>query len=83
MPDAQLTENILQSLTAGALNRRDVRADVRRPRPDLRRDAGHQFTQSDFMMLDAGLTVIQWQSGVPVAIYPPDLAIAAPFWPKR
>jgi branched-chain amino acid transport system substrate-binding protein len=31
----------------------------------------------------AGLTVIQWQSGVPVTIYPPELAVAAPFWPKR
>jgi len=33
--------------------------------------------------VDAGLTVIQWQSGVPVTIYPPELAVAAPFWPKR
>jgi branched-chain amino acid transport system substrate-binding protein len=32
---------------------------------------------------DAGLTVIQWQSGVPVTIYPPELAVAAPIWPKR
>jgi branched-chain amino acid transport system substrate-binding protein len=32
---------------------------------------------------DAGLTVIQWQSGVPVTIYPPELAVAAPFWPKK
>jgi branched-chain amino acid transport system substrate-binding protein len=33
--------------------------------------------------VDAGLTVIQWQSGVPVTIYPPDLAVATPLWPKR
>jgi branched-chain amino acid transport system substrate-binding protein len=31
----------------------------------------------------AGLVIIQWQSGVPVAVYPPELAVAKPFWPKR
>jgi branched-chain amino acid transport system substrate-binding protein len=39
--------------------------------------------EEDGRRVDAGLTVIQWQSGVPVTIYPPELAIAAPFWPKR
>jgi branched-chain amino acid transport system substrate-binding protein len=33
--------------------------------------------------VDAGLTIIQWQSGVPVTVYPPDLAFAKATWPKR
>jgi branched-chain amino acid transport system substrate-binding protein len=31
----------------------------------------------------AGVVVVQWQSGVPVTVYPSDLALAAPFWPKK
>jgi branched-chain amino acid transport system substrate-binding protein len=31
----------------------------------------------------AGLAIIQWQSGVPLTIYPDDLATAKPLWPKR
>lgn len=31
----------------------------------------------------AGLTIIQWQSGVPVVVYPENLALAKPIWPKR
>jgi branched-chain amino acid transport system substrate-binding protein len=31
----------------------------------------------------AGLAIIQWQSGVPVTIYPDDLAMAKPLWPKK
>jgi branched-chain amino acid transport system substrate-binding protein len=30
----------------------------------------------------AGLTIIQWQDGVPVTVYPPALAVAEPIWPK-
>lgn len=30
----------------------------------------------------AGLTIIQWQNGVPVTVYPPELAVAEPIWPK-
>jgi branched-chain amino acid transport system substrate-binding protein len=33
--------------------------------------------------VNAGLTIIQWQSGVPVTVYPPDLAMAQPIWPKK
>jgi branched-chain amino acid transport system substrate-binding protein len=25
----------------------------------------------------------QWQSGAPITVYPPDLALAEPFWPKK
>jgi branched-chain amino acid transport system substrate-binding protein len=32
--------------------------------------------------IDAGLLVIQWQNGIPVTIYPPEAAVAAPLWPK-
>jgi branched-chain amino acid transport system substrate-binding protein len=31
----------------------------------------------------AGLAVIQWQNGVPVTIYPDDLAVAKPIWAKK
>ena len=31
----------------------------------------------------AGLAIIQWQSGVPLTIYPDDLAMAKPLWPKK
>lgn len=31
----------------------------------------------------AGLTVVQWQKGVPHTVYPTDLATAQPFWPKK
>lgn len=31
----------------------------------------------------AGLTIIQWQKGVPVTVYPDDLAMAKPIWPKK
>jgi len=30
----------------------------------------------------AGMTIVQWQSGVPVTVFPPQLALAEPFWPK-
>lgn len=33
--------------------------------------------------VDAGLAIIQWQSGVPLTIYPEDLAMAKPLWPKK
>jgi len=32
--------------------------------------------------VDAPLLVIQWQDGVPVTVYPPDAALAAPAWPR-
>ena len=30
----------------------------------------------------AGLTIIQWQNGVPVTVFPDDLALSAPVWPS-
>ena len=30
----------------------------------------------------AGMTIVQWQSGVPVTVFPPELALAQPSWPK-
>lgn len=32
--------------------------------------------------VDAGLVIVQWQDGTPVTVYPSELAIAKPFWPK-
>ncbi len=31
----------------------------------------------------AGMTIVQWQSGIPVTVFPPELALAQPFWPKK
>lgn len=31
----------------------------------------------------ASLTVIQWQDGVPVTVFPEDLALSTPVWPKK
>lgn len=31
----------------------------------------------------AGLTIVQWQKGTPVTVYPSDLALSEPFWPKK
>ncbi|HEX2137838.1 MAG TPA: ABC transporter substrate-binding protein [Microvirga sp.] len=33
--------------------------------------------------IDADLIIVQWQKGVPVAVYPEQSAVAEPFWPKR
>ena len=30
----------------------------------------------------AKLVIIQWQKGVPVTVFPPEIAVAAPIWPK-
>ena len=38
---------------------------------------------SDGRREGAGLTIIQWQSGVPMTIYPPELAVAKANWPKK
>ena len=31
----------------------------------------------------AGLLIVQWQNGIPVTVYPPREAVAAPIWPKH
>jgi len=33
--------------------------------------------------IGAGVVIVQWQGGVPVTVYPEDLALAKPFWPKK
>ena len=33
--------------------------------------------------IGAGVVIVQWQSGVPVTVYPPQLALGAPLWPKK
>jgi branched-chain amino acid transport system substrate-binding protein len=33
--------------------------------------------------VDAEMTVVQWQNGIPVTVFPQKLAVAEPFWPKR
>jgi branched-chain amino acid transport system substrate-binding protein len=31
----------------------------------------------------AGLAIIQWQKGMPVTVFPSEMAVAQPIWPKR
>ena len=31
----------------------------------------------------AQLLIVQWQNGQPVTVFPADLAVATPIWPKR
>ena len=31
----------------------------------------------------AGVVIVQWQNGVPVTVYPSDLAQSSPLWPKK
>jgi branched-chain amino acid transport system substrate-binding protein len=31
----------------------------------------------------AGLTIIQWQDGVPRTVFPNDIALSAPIWPSN
>jgi branched-chain amino acid transport system substrate-binding protein len=31
----------------------------------------------------AGVTIVQWQNGIPVTVFPKEIAMAQPFWPKR
>ncbi|HWV92287.1 MAG TPA: ABC transporter substrate-binding protein, partial [Burkholderiales bacterium] len=33
--------------------------------------------------VEAGLTIVQWQKGTPVTVYPPELAMASPIWAKK
>ena len=33
--------------------------------------------------VNAGLTIIQWQKGTPITVYPPELAMAPPVWIKK
>lgn len=39
--------------------------------------------EADGKRTGAGLTIIQWQNGTPVTIYPPDLAMSKANWPKK
>ena len=32
---------------------------------------------------NAGLVIVQWQHGTPVTVYPPELAVASPYWAKH
>src|SRR3954452_10053091 len=33
--------------------------------------------------VEAEMTVVQWQKGIPVTVFPQKLAVAQPFWPKN
>jgi branched-chain amino acid transport system substrate-binding protein len=33
--------------------------------------------------VEAGLTIVQWQKGIPITVYPPELSVAPPIWAKK
>jgi branched-chain amino acid transport system substrate-binding protein len=45
---------------------------------------GHRIKfDSKGLRENAGLVIVQWQKGTPITVYPPELAVAPPIWPKR
>ncbi|MFA4913247.1 MAG: ABC transporter substrate-binding protein [Burkholderiaceae bacterium] len=60
---------------AQAIRTMDAGKSIYFPGGEMKFDeAGHR--------VGASLTVIQWQDGVPVTVFPEDLALAKPIWPK-
>ena len=37
---------------------------------------------SEVLVAGGPVVIVQWQSGVPVTVFPPQLALSEPFWPK-
>lgn len=45
---------------------------------------GHRIKfDSKGLRENAGLVIVQWQKGTPITVYPPELAVAVPIWPKH
>jgi branched-chain amino acid transport system substrate-binding protein len=45
---------------------------------------GHRIKfDSKGLRENAGLVIVQWQKGTPITVYPPELAVAPPIWPKH
>lgn len=45
---------------------------------------GHRIKfDSKGLRENAGLVIVQWQHGTPVTVYPPELAVAPPYWAKH
>ncbi len=60
-----------------ALRRMDMRDG-----PALAFPGGHLKFDDKGRRVDAQLVIIQWQSGRPLAVYPPEIATAPAVWPK-
>jgi len=71
---------------AGAADRVKVTEALRtmdmRDGPALCYPGGHLKFDDKGRRVDAQLVVIQWQSGKPVAVFPPEIATAPAIWPK-
>jgi branched-chain amino acid transport system substrate-binding protein len=73
--------------TAGVAERHKVAEAIRgmdvRDGPALFYPGHHLRFDSAGRRMDAQLAIIQWQGGKAVTVYPEDVALAKPFWPKR
>jgi branched-chain amino acid transport system substrate-binding protein len=65
-----------RNAVAGALRTIDMHDG-----PALCFPGGHLKFDAKGRRVDAVLCVIQWQSGKPVAVYPPEIAVAPAIWP--
>jgi branched-chain amino acid transport system substrate-binding protein len=72
--------------TAGAADRRKVAEAIRKmdttEGPARYFPGGRVKFDENGRRVGADVVVVQWQSGVPVTVYPPASAVAEPIWPK-
>jgi branched-chain amino acid transport system substrate-binding protein len=72
---------------AGSTDRRKVAAAIRAmdttEGPAKYFPGGRVKFDENGRRVDADVVVVQWQNGVPVTVYPTDVAVAKPIWPKR
>ncbi|HWE18973.1 MAG TPA: ABC transporter substrate-binding protein [Hyphomicrobiaceae bacterium] len=72
--------------TAGAADRRKVAEAIRKmdtaDGPARYFPGGRVKFDENGRRVGADVVVVQWQSGVPVTVYPPASAVAEPIWPK-
>ena len=78
-----MTQNVISK--AGKADRRAVAEGLRTldGGPSKHYPGGQLKFDEKGRRVGAGVVIVQWQSGVPVTVFPPDLALAAPFWPKK
>ena len=71
--------------TAGKADRQAVAEAIRKmdDGPSKYFPGGQMKFDDKGRRVGAGLAIIQWQSGVPVTVYPPEAAVSKPIWPKK
>lgn len=73
--------------TAGTADRKKVAEAIRTmdttSGPAAFYPGGRIKFNADGRRTEAGLVIIQWQNGEPLTVYPPNVALGKPVWPKR